>query len=125
MKSAFLRAVVTGAVVLMVGCASVPALQVVRSTPAAGAVLDAPPRDVRIWFDAAPEVDGAELAFDGPGGDVSVRMLHTMGEQDLMAFVVGDMPDGRYRLTWRAVGPEGEAASGAIPFEIRRPKPLD
>ena len=102
-------------------CAGVPALEVLRSSPAAGAVLDAPPRDVRIWFDAAPEVEGAELAFEGPAGDASVRMLHTMGEQDLMAFVIGEMPDGRYRLTWRALSPDGEVATGEIPFAIRRP----
>ncbi len=114
MESVVRRSLV--AVMLLCGCglgfAEDP---VVKSSPVDGAVLTAPPRDVRVWFAEAPEMDSAQLEVSGPV-DVALRMLHTMGENDLMAFVVGEVPDGGYTLRWQFADKSGE-----ITFSVKRP----
>ena len=88
---------------------------VVKSNPVDGAVLAGPPGDVRVWFAEAPELDSAQLEVSGPV-DVALRMLHTMGENDLMAFVVGEVSDGAYTLRWQFADKSGETT-----FSVKRP----
>ena len=104
------------AVMLLCGCGFGFAEDlVVKSSPVDGAVLTGPPVDVRVWFAEAPELDSAQLVVSGPV-DVALRMLHTMGENDLMAFVVGEVPDGGYTLRWQFADKSGE-----ITFSVKRP----
>lgn len=94
--------------------------QAVDHSPEDGAVLDRPVRSLRVWFDHAPDVAASELSLEGPAGaDLEVTGLHTMGEEDLMARVVGRMPDGKYTATWR-IGSGDGAATGSWSFEVRR-----
>lgn len=103
------------AVMLLCGCSLAFAEPlVVKSNPGDGAVLKEPPRDVRVWFAEAPDVDSALLEVSGPV-NVALRMLHTMGENDLMAFVVGEVPDGDYILHWQFAEKSGE-----ITFSVKR-----
>ena len=103
----------------MVGAASAQ-IALTRSTPEDGAALDVPVRTVRIWFDEAPLVDKSTLEIEAPGNRARIEGLHSMGEDDLMARVVGPMPNGAYTLTWGAVGADGEERTGTITFTVQR-----
>ncbi len=104
---------------LTVGAASAQ-IALTRSTPEDGAALDVPVRTVRIWFDEAPVVDKSTLEIEAPGNRARIEGLHSMGEDDLMARVVGPMPNGAYTLTWAAVGADGEERMGTITFTVQR-----
>lgn len=92
----------------------------VRSTPEDGAELDLPVRTVRIWFDEAPLVDKSTLDIKAPGNRARAEGLHSMGENDLMARVVGPMPNGNYVLTWTTAGADGQEQTGTISFTVQR-----
>ena len=90
------------------------------STPEDGAALDVPVRTVRVWFDEAPRVDKSTLEITAPGNRARAEGLHSMGENDLMARVVGPMPDGDYTLTWTTTGADGREQTGTITFTVQR-----
>jgi len=93
---------------------------VVSTDPEDGAVLSRPARSLRVWFEETPAVETSSLALTGPAGDLEVTGLHTMGENDLMARVVGPMPDGEYTATWRIRQEDGDEVEGTWTFEIQR-----
>ncbi len=98
-------------------CGWASAAEVLQSHPQAGATLASAPQEIRVWFDVDPMTPTTQVQIIGPGqagGVVAVRSLHTMGEQDLMGFVLDEMAPGDYRLEWQ-VGEE----TGAIPFAIK------
>ncbi len=93
------------------------AAELLQSHPAAGAVLATAPQEIRLWFDVEPMTPTTRVAIVGPdtsSNTTTVRSVHTMGEQDLMGFVVDDMAPGSYRLEWQ-VGDD----QGVVPFSIK------
>ncbi len=97
-------------------------IQLTRSDPADGHVLDRPVRDLRLWFSQPPVVDKSKLEIGGPAGALDVSGLHTMGDNDLMARVAGQMPDGAYTVKWQSAGADdGHLRSGQFTFTIKRP----
>lgn len=93
----------------------------VQTEPADGARLTRPARSLRVWFDRPPVVAESELSLVGPRGELQVEGLHTMGEDDLMARVVGAMPDGTYEASYSVTFADGDSLSGSWSFEIKRP----
>ena len=92
----------------------------VQTDPADGAKLTRPARSLRVWFDRPPVVAESSLSLEGPAGALQVQGLHTMGEDDLMARVVGAMPDGTYEASYSATFADGASTSGSWSFEIQR-----
>ena len=92
----------------------------VQTDPADGAKLTRPARSLRVWFDRAPIVAESQLSLKGPAGSMQVQGLHTMGEDDLMARVVGSMPNGSYEASYTAKFADGESLTGTWSFEIQR-----
>ena len=109
---------------LVAGGALAAGPQALDYSPEDGAVLDRPARSLRIWFDQVPEVAAAEITLTGPAGELEVTGLHTMGDDDLMARVVGSMPDGEYHATWR-IGEGEDAAKGSWSFVLKRGAPAE
>ncbi len=93
------------------------AVEVLRSEPAAGAVLERSVRAVRVWFNELPMSENMNLVIEGEGRSIAVEGVHTMGEKDLMGMVSESLPDGRYELRWQL----GET-TGALPFSVETPK---
>ena len=75
--------------------------------------------DLRLWFDVQPDPARSKVELLYEDVRIPVVALHTMGENDLMGFVRGPTPPGRYRLFWQtsAVG-EDKVNSGVIDFTI-------
>ncbi len=91
--------------------------ELLRSYPAEGEVLEAPLKSLHLWFSEAPAAAAeVEVLTVGEGASPRVEGLHSMGDDDLMAWVRGDMPDGQYRLVWSMDGQSGE-----VSFSVKRP----
>lgn len=95
-------------------------LEVEQVEPAEGSTQDRPPRHLRIWFDAAPDPEKAELHLEGPAGELELVGLHTMGDDDLMVQITGRMPDGEYTASWKLTDADGETHEGQWTFTVER-----
>ena len=89
----------------LVSCAgSVEYSPFLRAEPAAGAVLNRAPRNLRLFYAALPDVPNSSLTLTGPGGEFALRGFHTMGADDLMIEITNpSIPDGEYVVNWTAV----------------------
>ena len=100
--------------------ASVFALEAQRMDPPNGQTLSRPPQHLRVFFDVLPDPAQSELTLEGPEGELRVEGLHTMGENDLMARIVGRLADGEYTARWRATGTDGSTSDGQWTFVVKR-----
>jgi methionine-rich copper-binding protein CopC len=88
--------------------------------PPNGETLSRPPQHLRVFFDVLPDPAKSELTLQGPEGELQVEGLHTMGENDLMARIVGRVADGEYTARWRATGTDGSTSEGEWKFVVKR-----
>ena len=108
---------------VVAACAAEPPPAAVDSLPGAGGVVTVPFTSVRVWFNGETDLDRSGLALEGPGGNVPLVGIHSMGEGDLMAAVSGATPAGDYTLTWTAVGAGGATATGDVRFTVSAGEP--
>lgn len=103
--------------ICLVAAPAVLSAELERSYPAQGEVLEAPLKSLHLWFSEAPAATAeVKVLKDGEGPAPRVEGLHSMGDDDLMAWVRGEMPDGQYRLVWSMDGQSGE-----VSFSVKRP----
>jgi len=112
-------------ILILVGVSPVLAHGVIeKSEPAAGAVVAAAPREVKIWFTesvdlrfSSIEVSHTESARRVDLGDVKIN-----ADRSVSVSVQPDLPRGAYRVMWRAYTPsDGHAANGQFTFGVGLP----
>ena len=92
-----------------------------HAEPRVGATLDAPPAEVRIWFDGEIEPVFSTLRVEN--GDkqrvdrADVRV--DPADRHLLRVGVPPLPSGRYRVFWSVVARDGHRTEGDFPFRIR------
>ncbi|MEI7999726.1 MAG: CopD family protein [Actinomycetes bacterium] len=92
---------------------------VVEVSPGAGAVLTNPPRSLAIQFtEGVAKVRNGLALFDGAGRRVPVGRLRRPGPDRLVLAVRGDLPDGTYIVTWRAVSDDTHTVEGTWTFRV-------
>jgi len=92
-----------------------------HSDPRVGATVDAPPGEVRVWFDGEIEpvfstmrvVNGDKQRVDR--GDAKVDA----SDRRLLQVSVGPLPRGKYRVFWSVVARDGHRTEGDFPFRVR------
>ena len=88
------------------------------STPADGAVLQAPPESVELVFSNVPAAIGSEVrVLDAEGTDWAegdVRILDKTVTQPLRP----GAPDGAYTVQWRVVSSDAHPIEGTFGFEV-------
>jgi len=91
-----------------------------RAEPAADSVLNRAPRNLRLFYDALPDVSNSELTLTGPAGNYDLRGFHTMGADDLMIEITNpSIPDGDYVVEWTAVvGEDSTVYEGSYGFTV-------
>jgi methionine-rich copper-binding protein CopC len=106
----------------LVGCASSSTgySPFLRAEPAADSVLNRAPRNLRLFYDALPDVSNSGLTLTGPDGNYDLRGFHTMGSDDLMIEITNpSIPDGEYVVDWSAVIGEGSIVHvGSYRFSV-------
>ncbi len=112
-------------VVLLSGVIRVSAhANLVRSEPAANAVLDAAPTQLRLWFSEAPEPRFSEVQlFDKTGRRATGVGSPQLDSKDnkLLVASLPPLPFGTYTVAWRVVSAvDGHAVAGAFAFVIGR-----
>jgi hypothetical protein len=89
------------------------------SFPKSSAKLGETVTDLRLWFDIEPDPARSTVELLSDETRIPVVALHSMGENDLMGFVRGPTPPGRYRLLWEvAAKHDDKLGSGEIYFTI-------
>ena len=104
-----------------VGCASSTDYSpLLRAEPAADSVLNRAPRNLRLFYNALPDVPSSSLTLTGPGGNYDLRGFHTMGADDLMIEITNpSIPDGDYVVDWSAVvGDDSTVYEGSYRFSV-------
>ncbi|WP_436699364.1 copper resistance CopC/CopD family protein [Nocardioides sp. BYT-33-1] len=111
--------VVTGTVLATAGPASAHAT-LVSTDPAEGTVLAEAPSSVTFTFDEPVQLvpDGL-LAFDAEGQRVDVEPSAKGAE--VTGRLPGDLGDGTYVVTWRAVSADGHPIAGSLTFHVGAP----
>jgi copper transport protein len=117
---ALLLAILIG--ILFAGAASAHEVEVTRSDPSSGAVLEQSPATVRAWFDEELQTGPSTLVvLDANGQQVDNRD----GGVDLddpahasMAVSLPALPDGSYSVSWYVVLLDGDASEGQFTFFV-------
>src|SRR3989304_9497745 len=88
-----------------------------RSDPAANASLDAPPRQVVLWFSEPVDATfSSATVADAQGRRVS-RDAALSADRRVLQVPVGDLSSGLYTVRWRVLSAvDGHATSGAFVF---------
>ena len=105
----------------LVGCASSTGYSpFLRAEPAADSVLNRAPRNLRLFYEALPDVTNSSLTLTGPEGNYDLRGFHTMGSDDLMIEITNpSIPDGDYVVAWSAVvGEDSTVYDGSYQFSV-------
>ena len=110
-----------GAAALLAGTSPAFAhADVVRSTPAANATIDAP-RQVRLTFNEkiVPAFAKLEIAMAGHDMKIPVKTQVSSDGKTLTGIPQGRFMKGSYTINWVAAGADGHRMSGTIPFKVR------
>ena len=95
--------------------------KLLRSNPAAGASLAAPPAMVHLVFSERPSVALSSLKLVGANGDTIV-LTGLRSEPDDKNTLVADVPSnvggGKWRIVWRVAASDGHPKIGTIDFTI-------
>jgi len=73
---------------------------------------------IRLWFSRVPDPERSSIELEFSGKTIKTYSLHTMGENDLMSFVRGELEPGPYKLVWTASDQKDLSISGEIKFDV-------
>ncbi|MHB8628154.1 MAG: copper resistance protein CopC [Aggregatilineales bacterium] len=97
----------------------------VKSEPADGDVLAAPPQSIMIWFDEKPALEHSEIAvFDANFNQVDRKDSHLAPQDDrqLIVDLPANLPAGTYTVRWSALSAtDGHSATGTFVFAVGGP----
>jgi copper transport protein len=90
------------------------------TTPAAGSVLDQPPKQVTLTFGESVEISlGSIRLFDGAGKEIAIGPpTHPGGTGSLVASDLPTLGNGSYVVAWRVVSADSHPVDGAFTFQV-------
>ncbi|HEY2163034.1 MAG TPA: copper resistance protein CopC [Gemmatimonadaceae bacterium] len=91
----------------------------VRSSPAANAVLDSAPATLGLWFSERPEPRFTAIQLLDSAGLAVPLGAPTSGEQNgLTLAITRPLTPGRYSVVWRTAASDGHATNGNFSFRV-------
>jgi copper transport protein len=121
------RRLIVAALLLLVTPAIVFAhAHLLRSTPSAGARLDAPPASIRLVFSEAPMVAVSRIVLIAPNSDtvrLSAVRVDTADRHAILVDLPASLDSGKYTVRWSAAGSDGHPSKGSFTFTIGRALP--
>lgn len=90
-----------------------------KTSPAKNAVLTTAPTEVVLTFDEPPQNVGDLVQVTGPAGVVS-QGSPTLTGPSIHQALNTRLPNGSYRVTWRAVSDDGHPVSGTFAFTLNQ-----
>jgi methionine-rich copper-binding protein CopC len=100
---------------------ALPHLKLVRSVPAAGAVLAASPEHITIELSEAVELTGAKLTLaTSSGAPIALGALRRepTAPKVLRADVTTALAAGGYAVSWRTMSKDGHVVKGTFAFRV-------
>lgn len=88
------------------------------STPAAGAVLDAPPSSVEVTFDTPLMDIGAALVVRSEDGTVISEAVPEVARTRIRVGVQTDAPPGTYTVAFRVVSQDGHPITSTFDYTV-------
>ena len=112
--------------VLAMACVPAPAEShavLVKSVPAARAVLGRPPSRVQVWFSERLEPAFSSMAvWSASGAQVDKRDASVSAEDPKqLAVTLGTLDPGTYTVRFRILSVDGHVIEASFPFTIKRP----
>ena len=115
------RAALAAGLVLLSVRAAFPHAEVLRSTPAAGAIITAAPARIHIWFSEPVEAPSpTAVAVFGPDGARADQAATAVSPDDAteLTTTVNAEARGTYTVRWRAVSADGHPINGTFQFSV-------
>jgi copper resistance protein C len=114
------------AVVLLVPSAALAVrhLKLVRSEPAAGSRVSAPPAAVKLWFSQETQLAVTKVTLvptSGPSVVLSGLSREPGKDAPVVAPISSALPPGAWIVRWRTVARDGHPIKGDIPFTVVAP----
>ena len=108
---------------VLVGAAATPAFAhatLEQTSPAAGQVLDQPPKQLTLGFNESVEVAlGAIRVYNSKGDRLEIGdASHPSGQQSQVQVDVPKLDDDSYVVTWRVISADSHPVSGAFTFQV-------
>ncbi|MBW3630548.1 MAG: copper resistance protein CopC/CopD [Gemmatimonadetes bacterium] len=96
------------------------------STPARGAELNTPPRELRLTYADRVELALTHLRLVGPdSAEVALGALRMVADSNaVVAPINGALSPGSYTVRWEAAGVDGHPVRGSFGFSIAAPEPV-
>jgi len=93
--------------------------RLVRSSPAANAVLDSAPATLGLWFSERPEPRFTAIQLlDSAGSAIPLGPLKSVEQNGLTLAIARPLTPGRYSVVWRTAASDGHATNGNFSFRI-------
>ena len=110
---------------VLVGVSASPAFAhatLEQTSPAAGQVLDQPPKKLTLGFNESVEVAlGAIRVYNSKGDRLEIgEASHPGGQQSQVQVDVPKMEDDSYVVTWRVISADSHPVQGAYTFSVGR-----
>jgi methionine-rich copper-binding protein CopC len=92
-----------------------------HTEPAVGSTVQAPPAEVRIWFnDVVNPVSSDIQVFDAAGAEIDRKNSHVEAEdKTLMVVSLPPIKSGTYKVVWHALCLEGHHTEGDFKFTVK------
>jgi len=110
------------AMVLFAGALTTLAIahnKLMKTEPAAGAILTASPSHLEMWFEEKPDLTVSKIAVKGPAGAVGMGPLHANTEKSMVADFKGKLANGQYAVSWQTAGDDSHVSKGEFSFSVK------
>ena len=88
------------------------------SSPADGASLKEPPREVRIQFTEGLELAFSRITVKGPNGEVVSQGKMRQLAQDILAVDLKTLSPGNYMVEWQVLSVDTHITEGVLRFTV-------
>jgi methionine-rich copper-binding protein CopC len=97
--------------------------RLVRSDPAARAVLDKAPKELKLWFNEAVEPAFAKVwIVPAKGAQISLTSRGDKGDQHLLIVILPDnLPPGPVNIGYHVLSVDGHTVDDKLAFTIKAP----
>lgn len=113
------RAILAGALLLVVAGSAPAHSLLLESSPAAGSVVVASPRELSLRFNNRIEKKLSMIRLrDEQGAVRPATVLVADGPADWLKATMDALPAGAWRVEWRVLSTDGHVVSGSFSFRV-------
>ena len=93
--------------------------RLVKSTPAANAVLDTAPTTILLWFSERPEPKFTVVhLLDSAGAQIPLGAPTSIAQNGVSLAITRALSSGPYSIVWRTAASDGHATNGKFSFRV-------